>query len=171
MRTSISSIALGVALGGRLLGASAANAQTVITRDISGQPVQTVIIQQPVQTVQTTETVRTIRPASKSTVRRQVVTTRRIVVNQSVVRAQTVAAPPIIDTTVAAYPQPLYDRAAPLYDTVAPVPAADNTIDNTMIGAPPPAVGTAPVYRYVYEPDRILVIDPITNIAVQALPR
>jgi hypothetical protein len=168
MRTSISSIALGVALGGRLLGASAANAQTVITRDISGQPVQTVIIQQPVQTVQTTET---IRPASKSTVRRQVVTTRRIVVNQSVVRAQTVAAPPIIDTTVAAYPQPLYDRAAPLYDTVARVPAADNTIDNTMIGAPPPAVGTAPVYRYVYEPDRILVIDPITNIAVQALPR
>ena len=28
-----------------------------------------------------------------------------------------------------------------------------------------------PTYRYVYEPDRILVIDPTTGIAVQALPR
>jgi len=37
------------------------------------------------------------------------------------------------------------------------------------VGAP---VATAPViYRYVYEPDRILVIDPTTNIAVQAIPR
>jgi len=27
------------------------------------------------------------------------------------------------------------------------------------------------IYRYVYEPDRILVIDPTTNIAVQAIPR
>jgi len=27
------------------------------------------------------------------------------------------------------------------------------------------------IYRYVYEPDRILVIDPATNIAVQAIPR
>jgi hypothetical protein len=35
-----------------------------------------------------------------------------------------------------------------------------------------PVVATQPViYRYVYEPDRILVIDPITNIAVQAIPR
>jgi len=33
-------------------------------------------------------------------------------------------------------------------------------------------VAPAPViYRYVYEPDRILVIDPTTNIAVQAIPR
>jgi hypothetical protein len=38
--------------------------------------------------------------------------------------------------------------------------------------APAPFVATQPViYRYVYEPDRILVIDPITNIAVQAIPR
>jgi hypothetical protein len=28
-----------------------------------------------------------------------------------------------------------------------------------------------PTYRYVYEPNRILVIDPYTNIAVQAIPR
>ena len=71
----------------------------------------------------------------------------------------------------AAVPPPAYDYAdtadygAPLYDvapatTVAPAP---------VVAAP---VATAPViYRYVYEPDRILVIDPITNIAVQAIPR
>ena len=35
-----------------------------------------------------------------------------------------------------------------------------------------PAAGAAiPVYRYVYEPDRILVVDPATNIAIQAIPR
>jgi hypothetical protein len=28
-----------------------------------------------------------------------------------------------------------------------------------------------PTYRYVYEPDRILVVDPSTNVAVQAIPR
>jgi hypothetical protein len=28
-----------------------------------------------------------------------------------------------------------------------------------------------PIYRYVYETDRILVIDPRTGIAVQAIPR
>jgi hypothetical protein len=28
-----------------------------------------------------------------------------------------------------------------------------------------------PAYRYVYQPDRILVIEPATGIAVQALPR
>jgi hypothetical protein len=77
------------------------------------------------------------------------------------------AAPaPLYDTAVpAAVPAPAYDYAdtvdygAPLYD-VAPAP---------VVAAP---VATAPViYRYVYEPDRILVIDPATNIAVQAIPR
>jgi hypothetical protein len=28
-----------------------------------------------------------------------------------------------------------------------------------------------PTCRYVYEPDRILVVDPFTNVAVQAIPR
>lgn len=28
-----------------------------------------------------------------------------------------------------------------------------------------------PDYQYVYEPDRILVVDPRTGIAIQALPR
>ena len=75
-------------------------------------------------------------------------------------------------------PQPLYDvvppapvvartYAPPLYDVVAPAP----TLDDTYINAVPPAGAAIPVYRYVYEPDRILVVDPVTNIAIQAIPR
>jgi hypothetical protein len=45
------------------------------------------------------------------------------------------------------------------------VPAAPVLGATTAVGGP---VAT---YRYVYQPDRILVIDPYTNIAVQAIPR
>ena len=149
MKSSISYIAVAVALA---TGTTAANAQTFITRD---QPIETVITQPPVQTVQTTETVQTVRPAPRS-VRRQLVTTKRTVTTTT----------PAPVATVAANPQPLYDQA-PLYNTVAPLPA--RTIDDAVINA---SVGTTiPAYRYVYEPDRILVIDPNTGIAVQALPR
>ena len=148
MKSSISYIAVAVALAA---GTTAANAQTFITRD---QPVETVITQQPVQTV-TTETVQTVRPAPRSA-RRQVVTTRRTVTTTT----------PAPVAAIAANPRPLYDQA-PLYDTVAPPPAP--TIDDAVINA---SVGTTiPAYRYVYEADRILVIDPYTNIAVQAIPR
>ena len=52
--------------------------------------------------------------------------------------------------------------------TVAPVPTVDDTYINNAV----PAVGAAyPIYRYVYEPDRILVIDPATNVAIQSIPR
>jgi hypothetical protein len=153
MRSSISYIALAVALAA---GTSAANAQTVID-----QPVSTVITQQPVQTVRTTETVQTVRP--RATLRRQVVTTRRTTVSQQIVPTQTVTTP-VVGTNISAIPQPLYDQA-PLYDTVAAP-----TVDETVLNAPA-AVNTMPAYRYVYEPDRILVIDPATGIAVQALPR
>jgi hypothetical protein len=153
MRTTVSYIALAFALA---TGTSAANAQATITRQISDQPVETVITQEP--TVQTTETVRTVRPAARSTVRHQVVTTQRTVVSQRVVPAP----PPVIDQAVAANP-------APLYNYVPPVGAAP-TVDETMV-AQPPLGSTIPVYRYIYEPDRILVIDPNTNIAIQALPR
>jgi hypothetical protein len=180
MRINISYTALGLAL---LAGTTAANAQTVITREISDHPVETVVtpqpggtliaqkplvaapaetvVTQPVQTVQTTETVRTIRPGAKPVVRRRVVTTRQTVVSLRIVPTQTVVAPPapaIAGTTVAAYRQPLYDTV---------LPAA-----NDAVVAPPASVSTAlPSYRYVYEPDRILVIDPATGIAIQALPR
>ena len=150
MRNSVSYIAVAVALAA---GTTAANAQTFITRD---QPVETVITQPPAQTVQTTETVQTVRPTPRSA-RRQVVTTKRTVTTTT----------PAPVATIAANPQPLYDQS-PLYDTVAP-PVPPPTVDDTVINA---SVGTAiPAYRYVYESDRILVIDPNTGIAVRALPR
>jgi hypothetical protein len=149
MKTSVSYIAVAVALAA---GTTAANAQTFFPRD---QPVETVITQPPVQTVQTTETVRTVRPAPHSA-RRQVETTKRTVTTTT----------PAPVAAIVPNPQPLYDQA-PLYDAVAPVPAS--TVDDAVINASVGAV--APGYRYVYEPDRILVIDPSTGIAVQALPR
>jgi hypothetical protein len=164
MRNTISALtALGLAIAA---GPTVANAQTVI----SDQPVETVITQQPVQTVQTTETVRTVRPGARPTVRKRVVTTTR----QTVVSQRTVAPQPLYDVVPPAplatrtYAPPLYDTAAPpLYDTVAPA----QTVDDTYVNALPPAGAAVPVYRYVYEPDRILVVDPVTNIAIQAIPR
>jgi hypothetical protein len=165
MRNTISALtALGLAVAA---GPTIANAQTVI----SDQPVETVITQQPVQTVQTTETVRTVRPGARPIVRKRVVTTTR----QTVVSQRAVAPQPLYDVVPPAplatrtYAPPLYDTAAPpLYDTVAPpIP----TVDDTYVNALAPAGAAIPVYRYVYEPDRILVIDPATNIAIQAIPR
>ena len=129
-------------------------------------------------------------------VRRQVVTTRivtrRAVPTTPAVATGTVAAAPqqLYDTAVlpaapapAAVYAPAYDYGygygAPLYDA-APAAAVSTAIAPAPIVAAP--VVTAPVvaalvatqpviYRYVYEPDRILVIDPVTNIAVQAIPR
>jgi hypothetical protein len=175
-----------------VIGASAAQAQTVITGPVVGQPVGTVIaapaatVVPPAETIQTIQTVRTVRAAPLPPVRRQVVTTRTIT------RRVVPAAPAVVAGTVAAAPQPLYDTAvpaavparagiyaapgyydyadyadydAPLYD-VAPAAAV---APGPVVAAP---FATAPViYRYVYEPDRILVIDPTTNIAVQAIPR
>src|ERR1700733_6946647 len=165
MRNTISALtALGLAVAA---GPTVANAQTVI----SDQPVETVITQQPVQTVRTTtETVRTVRPGARPTVRKRVVTTTR----QTVVSQRTVVPQPLYDVVPPAplatrtYAPPLYDTAAPpLYDTVAPA----QTVDDTYINAVPPAGAAVPVYRYVYEPDRILVGGPVTNIAIQAIPR
>ena|SRR5580658_10097265 len=164
MTKAISFTAL-TALGLALAAGSSAEAQTVITRDVSGQPVETVITQQPVQTVQTTETVRTVRHNGRTTERR-VVTTRRTVVNQEVVPAQ-----PIYDVVTPApapvVAVPTYER--PLYDTVV-APTVDETVVNAEVApiAPSPAV---PAYRYIYQPDRILVMDPVANVVVQVIPR
>jgi hypothetical protein len=155
--------ALGLALG----ASSAANAQTVITRDISGQPVETIITQQPVQTIQTTETVRTVRPNGRTTERR-VVTTRRTVVNQDVVPGRpvydVVTPPPAPVVAAQTYERPLYDSV------VAPVPTVDETVVNAAV-APVVPVPAIPAYRYIYQPDRILVMDPVANVVVQVIPR
>jgi hypothetical protein len=128
---------------------------------------------QPMQTIETIETVRTIRPAARSA-------HREIVTRQTTVRG----------FAANTYSQPLYSYAGsaaivsapaygqtsnydygtsytrPLYNAVA-TPAI-TTAAAPVITAP---VITAPAYRYVYEWDRILVVDPSTNIVVQALPR
>jgi len=166
-------LAAGLAAGLALIAGAPAHAQTVP----AGTVIQPMQIVQPVQMVQTTETIRTIRLAPHAA-RRQVVTTRTIT-------RRIVPAPTVVARTITAAPQPLYDVAAPvpvitssdddyssppLYDVAAPgpVPAPAATV------AIPPAEGgfTEPfIYRYVYEPSRILVIDPNTGVAVQAIPR
>jgi hypothetical protein len=134
--------------------APAAHAQTVYTEEPDGtviaQPAVTApapaVVTQPAQTVRTVTTVQTERPVS----RRRVVVTRQTTVRDSVVPA----APTVVAPTEAAGDQ------GPLYDVVSPAPAA------------PAVAGTGvPFYHYVYEPDRILVIDPSTGVAVQAIPR
>jgi hypothetical protein len=179
MRTSIPYAALAVALAA---GATAANAQTVISRQISNQPVETIVTEQPVTTVQTTRRVSVARPV----VHRRVVTTRRTTITQRILPRTTVTTvpPPLADTTMAAEPAPLYDvapAAEPIVavppPVMAPPPRFATTpaplYDEVVAPAAPavPVATTIPTYRYVYEPDRILVIDPSTNIAIQALPR
>jgi hypothetical protein len=206
MRNHISYAVLGVAL---VAGASAANAQTVITREIADRPVETVVTQQPgsmlvaqepvvtvpgavaTAPVETVETVRTVRSTTISPRHRIVsrhvirsraanrVTTTRTTVTERVVPAPVMVAPPAVEAVapptytdvvqgppvapVPAYPERLYDVV-----TSAPgVPPPAAPVGGAMFGA-----GTAvPTYSYVYEPDRILEIDPYTNIAVQAIPR
>jgi hypothetical protein len=153
----------------------------------------TATVPQPAETVQTTQTVHTIRHVPAQPAHRQIVTTRtvtrRVVPAPAAVAASVPAAPPpVYDVAVPAVaPMPVYDAAVPaapqlLYDTTVPQPLYDAAVpansDDYYSGAAydsAPAVTPAPagpiMYRYVYEPDRILVIDPVTNIAVQAIPR
>ena len=88
-------------------------------------------------------------------------------------------APTVVARTVTTVPQPLYDEVAPTPIATAPQPLYDEVLPAPAV--PAPAVTTIPVvqdsytepfiYRYVYEPDRILVVDPNTGIAVRAIPR
>jgi hypothetical protein len=150
MRIHIPCTTLGFLLAA---AAPAAHAQTIYTQQPDGtvvaqDPVVTVpaptVVTQPAQTVTTVTTVQTERPVA----RRRVVVTRQTTVRDRIVRpTQTLVALTVANVT-----------PGPLYDVVAP--------------AAPAAPGTAvPFYRYVYESDRILVIDPATGIAVQAIPR
>jgi hypothetical protein len=165
MKTLFPSTAVGLVLAA---GMTAAQAQTVITRQV---------VDPAVETIQTTETVRTVRPAPTRHDQRQVVTTRTIT-------REVVPTPSVVARTVTASPRPLYDEATPigassadygpqLYDeavpgaaVTAPARVATPVVEDGAVVASQPFV-----YRYVYEPDRILVIDPTTNLAVQAIPR
>ncbi|MDE1974849.1 MAG: hypothetical protein KGK33_13225 [Hyphomicrobiales bacterium] len=153
MRNLISYGALAVALAA---GVSAARAQTVDTV-IAPQPSPVAIAPAPVETVRTVHTVRSTTTVPRHVVRRHNRVTTTTTVTERVVPA------PVAPAVVA---EPAYSQIAAtpyprLYDVATPP------------GIPPagPIAAPAPTYRYVYEPDRILVIDPYTNIAVQAIPR
>jgi hypothetical protein len=178
---SIASAALGTAAGLALV-AGAANAQTVIT----SQPAA--------QTVTTETTTRSVRTLPAHSARRQVVTTRTV--TQRIVPAPTT----VIDRRAAAmtYPRPIYDEVVPAPAVTAPQPVYSEALPPTMVATPiysPPAyspplydevVATRPatvidngsfvagqpyMYRYVYQPNSILVIDPATGDVVQTIPR
>ncbi|MGA9320176.1 MAG: hypothetical protein WBW06_03865 [Xanthobacteraceae bacterium] len=188
MRNSLWFIAFG---GAVLTGSSVASAQTVETI-VTPAPGPAVIAQAPVavppsgvllvqpaplvtaaplETVETVKTVRTTTPVVRHHVTRTRTADRVTTVRTTTV--QQIAMPP----ATAAYDELM--RGPPLYDVVAPaapplvatqpiVPAVAPVVG----GVAPIVAGTAlPLYRYVYEPDRILVIDPATNIAIQAIPR
>jgi hypothetical protein len=197
MRTRVLSTALGLTF---VAGVPAANAQTVMTRQIADQPVETavaprptatVIAQtplatappaavQPMRTIRPVQTVRTVRPVPRHIATHRTITARPTIVHRVVAVPSAVAAAP---AGAADYPAPLYDEGVPgpvmtapaysqqpLFNEVAPASAVDTGL------APPPLVAAPgalalPLYDYVYQPDRILVIDPATGIAVQAIPR
>jgi hypothetical protein len=152
------------------------------------------------RTTRSVRTVRTFVPVRRQIVTTRTVTSR-ILPPEPAVAAETVAAAPepLYNAAPAAvpaadfYPAPTYDYGyrAPVYDYAYRAPAYDYgrplydvapaPIAPAATVAPPAPVVAAPVvapvatqpviYRYVYEWDRILVIDPVTGIAVQAIPR
>lgn len=181
MRIHIPCAALGLAVAAFV---PAAHAETIVTRQIVDQPVETV------RTVTTTRTIRPVRHHSVVETRRTTVTDRaRLIGPDAAVAA---APPPVVPA-----PAPVYDAAvlapavaapAPVYDAndavVGPALVAAPVVDAADVAPPPPVfdqaavpppgvpVGTVmPAYRYVYQWDRILVIDPVTGIAVQSIPR
>jgi hypothetical protein len=179
MRHTVLLPALGVAL---LAGTSLARAQMVET---VVAPVPMVIAQDPVLVtepapvietvpVQTTETVRTERSTTHPGRRiargaplRPVdtVTTTRTITRENIVPAPMAPA-------AAAIVQPGYTEVV---EAPPPGAYAPPLYDYAPAGAGPPAAvleqPPLPAYRYVYQPDRILVIDANTGVAVQALPR
>jgi hypothetical protein len=196
MINHISYTALGIAL---LAGASAANAQTLIADQpgaviVREQPARTVETVRTVRTVEPARTMKSHHVARRASAKVVTTTTTRTIVRDRVVRGPTVIAPaPATYSDMAPapvvadmpYSRPLYDVAPgaglaepaysrPLYNVAAPVVGSAPFVGAApAIGAAPAAQAGMPIpgYRYVYEPDRILVIDPYTNIAVQAIPR
>jgi hypothetical protein len=171
MRNHISYPAIGLAL---LAGTSLAHAQTVET--VIAPPSGTIYAQQPVVVTQpapteTVETVRTVRSTTTHTHRmasRPVVTTTRTTVRERVVPTPAVEA--ITQPGYTEVVQAPVTYQAPLYDVVPGMAVTAPAIVGQPVGGAA-VVTPVPAYRYVYEPDRILVIDANTGITVQALPR
>jgi hypothetical protein len=175
------------------LAAPAAEAQVVIApAPVVTAPAPLAVV--PTRTVTTVTTTRTLRPARRRrvTVRRAYVSHRYVshpYISHRVVSTTTTVAAPI---AAAAYPEPLYDYdygsdyadyaapapvapapyySEPLYDTVVTTPTLAPAIVPAAAAVPIGPGMAVPFYHYVYQDDRILVIDPNTGIAVQALPR
>jgi hypothetical protein len=152
-----------------------------------------------IQTVQTVRTVRAahVPPVRRQVVTTRTITRSVMPTAPAVVAGTVAAAPqPLYDVAPAAvvtpaadiYPAPVYGYSTPpLYDA-GPVPPApvygysSYGYSRPVYDVAPAAIAPAPVvaapvttqpviYRYVYEPGRILVIDPVTGVAVQAIPR
>lgn len=152
------------ALGLTLVAALPAAAQTSPVVTAPSGPMAT---EPPPQIAGDATTTRNTRPVSRRAGRiagRRAVATRRSYPSDRAVPAagydyDDVAAPPA--PPVAGYDGPVYDLGP------APVEAPAGVV------APVegPAVPVMPAYQYIYQPDRILVVDPVTGIAMRALPR
>jgi hypothetical protein len=183
MRNSVMFVGLGVALAAGTSVARAQTVETIATPAVVAQapvavppsgvvlpPASAVAVTAPVETVETVRTVTTTEPLRAH---------RRVVHPRQVDRETTVTRTTTVQSGVVAA-APLYDepmRGRRLYDVATPAavaPLAQPAIPaGPVLGATTPIGGPVamPTYRYVYQPDRILVIDPYTNIAVQAIPR
>jgi hypothetical protein len=184
MRNSVMCVGLGVALAAGTSAARAQTVETIATPAVVAQapvavppsgvvlpPASAVAVTAPVETVETVRTVTTTEPRR---VHRRVVHPRPVDRVTTVTRTTTTVRPGVVATT------PVYDelmRGPRLYDVATPAavaPVAQPAIPAARVAGATTAVGgpvVMPTYRYVYQPDRILVIDPYTNIAVQAIPR
>jgi len=176
MSSHVSYAVLAVAL---LAGIPAANAQDMIVQPLPPGAVVTrpaaTVETVPVETVETVRTVRSVGHSGRGAISHHVVrnrpetivttTTRRGILGERVVPAPAVVAP-----APAAVGEPGYTEMVEAPPADSP-PLYDVTTPATVITEPAAGAPVAPAYRYVYEPDRILVIDPVTGIAVQAIPQ
>lgn len=186
MRNSVIFAGLGIAL---MAASSTARAQTVETvvapavgpavvvqgpvpvppSGVLLPPVSAVAVTAPVETIETVRTVTTTEPRR---VHRRVVHPRTVDRVTTVTRTTTVrpglVAPGVVAPDVVA---PGVMAAAPIYDEPMHGPRLYDMVTTAHDVAPAVAPAAMPAYRYVYQPDRILVVDPYTNIPVQVIPR
>lgn len=185
MRNSVFFAGLGIAL---LAASSAARAQAVETvmapavgpavvvqgpvavppSGVLLPPASAVAVAAPVETVETVRTVTTTEPrrvrhraVRPRTVDRVTTITRTTTVRPGVVAPGVVAAAPV-------YEEPM--QGPRLYDMVTSAPGVA-PVGASVVGTTTAIAEPMPVYRYVYQPDRILVVDPYTGIPVQVIPR
>jgi hypothetical protein len=167
MRNSVIFVGLGVALAAGMSIARAQTAETIVTpaagpavvaqapvavppSGVLLPPASTVAVTAPVETVETVRTVTTTEPRR---VHRRAVHPRTVdrvttVTRTTTMRPGVVAAAPAYDELT--HGPRLYDVATP-----APVVGAATAIATPM---------AMRAYRYVYQPDRILVVDPIPTL-------